>query len=523
MNRSLQIKKLKQNDKWDIAIIGGGACGLGVAVDAATRGYKTVLFEAYDFAKGTSSRSTKLVHGGVRYLAQGDVGLVYEALKERGLLAKNAAHLVSTQPFVIPNYSTVEGYYYGTGLKVYNWMSRSLSLGKTKFLNAEETIDKLPSLNPNGLKSGVVYYDGQFDDARLAINLAQTAIENGATLLNYYKVTNILKGQKKGKIKGLVVKDQISGEEKEIKAKVVINAAGVFLDDIIKMDDANSKKMIVQSQGVHLIIDRRFLPSEYALMVPKTSDGRVLFAVPWYDKLVVGTTDTLIKEANIEPRPMEEEIEFILKTANEYLTHTITRDDVLSVFAGLRPLTAPKEEGKGTKEISRNHKILVSKSGLVTITGGKWTTYRKVAEDTIDKAIRAHKLGDRECQTENLSIHGNIVKNAVDIANPLYRYGADIPKIEALQNDFEILKEKIHPNYEYTKSEVVWAVRHEMALTIEDVLARRIRLLFLDARAAIEAAPVVSEIIANELQKDKTWQKKEEAAFVSLAKQYILE
>lgn len=522
MDRAIQVNHLTAQDSWDIAIIGGGATGLGIAVDAATRGYKTVLFEAYDFAKGTSSRSTKLVHGGVRYLAQGDVGLVYEALKERGFLAKNAAHLVSTQPFLIPNYSTFDGYYYAAGLKVYNWMSLSLSLGKSSMLSKNETISKLPTVNTENLKGSVVYYDGQFDDSRLAINLAQTAVENGATLINYCKVTKLIKGAKKGKLKGVEVTDTISGETHTVKAKAVINAAGVFLDDIMAMDNAQSKKSIIPSQGVHLVLDQSFLPTDHALMVPKTSDGRVLFAVPWYDKLVVGTTDTLVKEAALEPQALEDEINFILDNFNAYITKKASRKDVLSVFAGLRPLAAPEDDSKSTKEVSRSHKILVSDSGLVTITGGKWTTYRKVAEDAIDKVIRAHKLKDRDCKTEDLAIHGNIVKGSINPNHPLYRYGSDIINIEHLQYKHSRLKSKLHPKYEYTLAEVVWAIEYEMAMTVEDILARRIRLLFLDAKAAIECAPKVAKFLAKYYKYDKQWEAQEVDRFNAVAKQYVL-
>src|SRR6478609_1626896 len=482
MNRIEQLEKLKQNQDWDIIIIGGGANGLGVAVDAASRGYKILLLEAVDFAKGTSSRSTKLAHGGVRYLEQGNFSLVIEALKERGLMEKNAGHLVKNESFIIPNYNWWGGYFYTLGLKLYDILAGKLSLGNSKYLSKKKTIELLPSIEPNGLQSGVLYHDGQFDDSRLAINLAQTAIEKDACVLNHFKVTQLLKNNKK-QITGIIAIDQETQEQYTIQGKAVINATGVFTNAIMKMNDSVYKKYIVPSQGIHLVFDKSFLPGDHALMIPKTSDGRVLFAVPWHDKIVVGTTDTLVKKSDIEPIALEEEIEFVLETAQRYLTKTPTRADVLSVFAGLRPLVAPENKGQSTKEVSRSHKIIVSETGLITITGGKWTTYRKIAEDIVDKAIATHQLPQKKCVTEHLSIHGNRKNNATDFENHLFIYGTDNDAILQLQEKEPKLKEKLHPDYNYTLAEVVWAIREEMAITVEDVLARRVRLLFLDARA----------------------------------------
>ena len=374
MKRAEQLLKLKENQEWDVIIIGGGACGLGTAFDSASRGFKTVLFEANDFAKGTSSRSTKLVHGGVRYLEQGNIALVREALIERGLMAKNAGHLVKNQSFIIPNYNWWRGPFYTIGLIIYDMLSGKLSLGKSKYLSKQNTIAALPSIEQKGLKNGVIYHDGQFDDARMAINLAQTAIENGACVLNYTKVVELLKDTKH-QIVGVVIQNQKTGEKLSIKGKVVINATGVFTNSIMKMNERVYKKYIVPSQGIHLVLDKSFLVNANALMIPKTKDGRVLFAVPWHDKIVVGTTDTLMKSHSLEPIALEKEIAFVLETAQEYLAKKPTRADVLTVFAGLRPLAAPEEKGKSTKEVSRSHKIIVSETGLITITGGKWTTY----------------------------------------------------------------------------------------------------------------------------------------------------
>ncbi len=521
MNRSEQLLKLQNTENWDVIIIGGGASGLGTAIDAASRGYKTILLEAVDFAKGTSSRSTKLVHGGVRYLAQGDVHLVREALKERGLLAQNANHLVKNQSFVIPNYHWLSGYFYTIGLKIYDLLSGGLSLGSSKYLSKKKTIEMLPNVEEDGLVNGVIYHDGQFDDSRLAVNLAQTAVENGACVLNYTKVVNLLKDNN-NQITGVQAVDQETGINYNIKGAIVINATGVFTNAIMKLNDKVYKKYIVPSQGIHLVFDKSFLPGEHALMIPKTKDGRVLFAVPWHNHVVVGTTDTLIKKQSLEPIALESEIEFVLETAQRFLAKKPTRADVLSVFAGLRPLAAPKEEGKSTKEVSRSHKIIVSETGLITITGGKWTTYRKIAEDIIDKAILKGKLPKKPCITQHLSIHGNKPTTTLDREDHLYIYGSDIAKILQLQEEEPELKEKLHPDYEFTLAEIVWAVRYEMARTIDDILARRVRLLFLDARAAIEVSEKTARVIAKELGHDKNWIAKEIADFKAISKGFFL-
>jgi len=521
MNRNEELEKLKQDQVWDFIIIGGGANGLGVAVDAASRGYKTILLEAVDFAKGTSSRSTKLAHGGVRYLEQGNIALVIEALRERGLMEKNAGHLVKNESFIIPNYNWWGGYFYTFGLKLYDLLAGKLSLGSSRYLSREKTQELMPSIEPKGLQSGVLYHDGQFDDSRLAINLAQTAVEKDACVLNHIKVTKLLKDRKKH-ITGIIATDQISNEEYLLQGKVVINATGVFTNAIMKMNDSVYKKYIVPSQGIHLVFDKSFLPGEHALMIPKTSDGRVLFAVPWHDKIVVGTTDTLVRKSNLEPIALEQEIEFVLKTAQKYLTKNPSRADVLSVFAGLRPLAAPEKKGQSTKEVSRSHKIIVSKTGLISITGGKWTTYRQIAEEIVNKAIEVHKLNPRKCMTAHLPIHGNKKNNAADFENHLFIYGTDSDAILQLQENQPELKEKLHPDYNYTLAEVVWAIRQEMAITVEDVLARRVRLLFLDARAAIASAEKVARLMAKELGHDEIWIQNQLAQFKIVANGFLL-
>jgi len=521
MKRLEQLAKLEETKNWDIIIIGGGANGLGTAVDAASRGFKTILIEAVDFAKGTSSRSTKLVHGGVRYLEQGNIPLVIEALKERGLMKKNAKHLVQNLAFVIPNYNWWGGYFYTIGLTIYDLLAGRLSLGKSKYISKKKTIELLPTVEQKGLRNGVIYHDGQFDDARMAINLAQTAIEKGACVLNYSKVIHLLKDVNHNVI-GVTVEDQETGKKTELRGTAVINATGVFTNSIMKMNDKVYKKYIVPSQGIHLVFNKSFLLSENALMIPKTSDGRVLFAVPWHDKVVVGTTDTLIKSHSLEPIALEKEIQFVLETAQRFLSKKPTRSDVLSVFAGLRPLAAPEEKGQNTKEVSRSHKIIISETGLISITGGKWTTYRKIAEDIVDKAITVHNLPKAECKTEHISIHGNKITTTLDRENHLYIYGTDIDEILQLQETEPELKEKLHPNYDYTMAEVAWAIRFEMARTIEDVLARRVRLLFLDARAAIDSCEKVGVLLSKELGHDETWKQNQIAQFKTLANGFLL-
>lgn len=521
MKHSEQLLKLKSTEKWDVIIIGGGASGLGTALDAASRGYKTILLEAVDFAKGTSSRSTKLVHGGVRYLEQGNIHLVREALKERGLMAKNAGHLVKNQSFVIPNYNWWGGSFYTIGLKIYDILAGRLSLGSSKYVSKKKTIEMLPNVEENGLQSGVVYHDGQFDDSRLAINIAQTAVEKGACLLNYMKVVHLLKDEN-NQIIGVEVQDHETGEKYTLKGAAIINATGVFTNAIMKLNDTVYKKYIVPSQGIHLVFDKSFLPGDHALMIPKTSDGRVLFAVPWHNRIVVGTTDTLIKKQSLEPIALESEIAFVLETAQRFLAKKPTRADVLSVFAGLRPLAAPEEEGKSTKEVSRSHKIIVSETGLITITGGKWTTYRKIAEDIINKAIKTGKLPEKSCITQHLLIHGNKLTTSLDRENHLYIYGSDIPKIIELQQNYPELKEKVHPDHEFTMAEIIWAIRYEMARTIDDILARRVRLLFLDARAAIQSSEKVARLLAKELGHNEAWVNKEISNFKKIAKGFLL-
>lgn len=519
MNRDDIIKQLQKDQVWDFIVVGGGATGLGVAVDAASRGFSTILLEQVDFSKATSSRSTKLVHGGVRYMQQGDIALVREACHERGRLLKNAPHLTKNVSFIIPNYSLFNNVLYTVGLTFYDMLAGKLSLGRSKYINKRKVKEYLPTVRMKGLKGGVLYHDGQFDDSRLAINLAQTAVEQGATVVNYAKVVALTKDAN-GRINGVEVVDTETNQKYAVKGKSVINATGVYVDDLMIMDAPEKRKMVRPSQGVHLVLDKSFLPGDQALMIPKTSDGRVLFAVPWHDKVIVGTTDTLRDHPELEPHALEKEIEFILETARNYLEKQPTRADVISVFAGLRPLAAPQGEGKSTKEISRNHKIIVSPSGLVTITGGKWTTYRRMAEDTVDKAIETANLAKEACVTKTLKIHG--YHQPISQHNHLYVYGSDIPAVTELINSSGEMAEKLTEEYDYTKGEVVWAIRKEYARTVEDYLARRSRLLFMDAKAAIAAAPTVAKVMAKELGKDQAWIDQQIKEFTEVAKGYVL-
>ena len=518
LNRNKTLEFVREKSGYfDVIIIGGGATGLGAAVDAASRGYKTLLLEQHDFSKGTSSRSTKLVHGGVRYLQQGNVALVLEALRERGLMIQNAPHLVRNQSFIVPNYDWWEGPFYGVGMKVYDMLAGKLGLGPSKHLSLKKTINLLPTIEQKGLRGGVIYYDGQFDDSRLAINLVQTAADHGASLINYAKVTGLHKSNEM--VDGVQVRDELSGEEFKLNGRVVINATGVYTDQVLRMDNPDAKPIIAPSQGVHLVIDKEFSPGDSAIMVPHTDDGRVLFAVPWHGKIVLGTTDTPVDETLLEPIAFEEEIEFILKHASQYLTGNPTRKDVRSVFAGLRPLVKAGD-GQNTASLSRDHTLMVSDSGLVTITGGKWTTYRKMAQDTIDQAATVAGLNIKECVTENLRIHGWL-KN-VDRNDPLHQYGSDRLKLRKIIDENTELGEPLHERLPYLKAEVVWAVRSEMAMTVEDVLSRRTRALLLDAKASVEMAPEVARLMAEEMGQDKSWQQEQVENYNQLAEPYIL-
>lgn len=515
MRREAMLHRLcERREPWDIVVIGGGATGMGVAVDAAARGLSVALVEAHGFGKGTSSRSTKLVHGGVRYLEQGNISLVMSALKERGLLRQNAPHLVHDLAFVVPNYSWWEAPFYGIGLKLYDLLAGKYGFGASRLLSKEETLERLPALDPADLLGGVVYYDGQFDDARLLIHLAMTAADHGAALVNYCPATALTRDAD-GYINGVIARDEESGETLSLPARVVVNASGVFTDAVRRLADPAAEPLLIASQGIHLVFERSFLKGDTALMVPRTSDGRVLFVIPWHGHAVAGTTDTPVEAPSLEPRARDEEIEFILETASRYLTRPPSRGDILAVYAGLRPLV--KGEGK-TSALSRDHVIHVDASGLLTITGGKWTTYRHMAEDCVDHAITLGKLRDLPCATRTLHIHGYLEDAAA--LGALQVYGSDAEAIQTLTRDPQ-LAARLHPDLPYTGAEILWAARAEMARTVEDALARHTRALFLNARAAMAMAEPVARLLARELGRNEAWIQAQESEFRMLAEQYL--
>lgn len=511
-------RALERRAPWDMVIVGGGATGVGVAVDAASRGYEVLLLEQSDFGKGTSSRSTKLVHGGVRYLEQGNISLVIEALKERGLLRQNAPHLVNDLGFVVPSYEWWEAPFYGLGLKVYNLLSGKYGFGPSQVLSRDETLARLPTLKTDGLRGGVIYYDGQFDDARLLINLVTTAAEQGATLVSYARVTSFSQDED-GFLDGVTATDMETGQAFHVVAQVVINATGAFADSVRRLADPQVASLIAPSQGIHLVFDRSFLPGEDAIMVPHTSDGRVMFAIPWHGHTLVGTTDTPIAVPSLEPLPTAAEIDFLLDTAAHYLVKKPTRSDVLSVFVGIRPLVG-RGDRTNTASLSRDHTIHIDQTGLLTIAGGKWTTYRNMAEDCVNQATVLARLPERPCVTPTLNIHG--FHQHADKFGALAVYGADAPAIQDLMHADPALAAPLHPALPYCGAEVIWATRFEMARTVDDILARRTRALFLNARAALAMAPRVAELMARELGKDAVWQGEQIRAFQDTARGYVI-
>src|SRR6202789_3911992 len=520
MNRPAMLARVQaRSAPWDIVVIGGGATGVGVAVDAANRGFEVLLLERMDFGSATSSRSTKLVHGGVRYLEQGNISLVMEALKERGLLRQNAPHLVHDLGFVVPNYSWWEAPFYGIGMKVYDLLAGKYSFGPSKTLSLEETRELLPTIRQGGLRGGVMYHDGQFDDTRLLVHLMMTAAEHGATLLNYAGVVELTKDEN-GFVRGVIAVDGETGERYTIEARSVVNATGIFTDETRRLAEPEAEPMMVPSQGIHLVFDRSFLTGDTALLVPHTDDGRVLFAVPWHNRTLVGTTDTPIESISYEPLPFEEEIEFVLETAGRYLARKPTREDILSVFVGIRPLAKSLGATAGkTSSISRDYTIHIDHTGLLTIAGGKWTTYRHMAQDCIDHAITLGGLDEKPCVTADTHIHGYYTEPSE--LGSLAVYGTDAASILALGKENPELAGPLHPSLPCTKAEIVWSARHEMSRTADDDLAPPTRSLLLNARAAVEAAPAVAKLLAAELNKDGVWAEAQVNAFRALASQYI--
>ncbi|CAN5359014.1 glycerol-3-phosphate dehydrogenase/oxidase [soil metagenome] len=516
------LARLAADKHYDLAIIGGGATGLGVALDAASRGYSVVLVDAHDFAQGTSSRSTKLVHGGVRYLAQGDIAMVREGLHERRTLLENAPHLAQPLAFVMPGYKFWETPFYGVGLLVYDLLAGSSGLGKTAFLSRKGTLATLPGVRAEGLKSGVRYWDGQFDDARLAIALARTAALQGALLVNHCPVVELL--HQNGEVSGFICSDAETGRRYRVQADCVVNATGVWVDGVRQMDSdavgAPPEPMVAPSQGVHIVVDREFLPGGQALLVPKTADGRVLFAVPWLGKVILGTTDTPRRDLALEPEPFADEVAFLLDESARYLARAPTRADVRSVWVGLRPLVAPpRSEGEPTKTLSRAHTVLVSKSGLVTVTGGKWTTYRSMAVHVLETCVASGLLAQRgEPRTAHLPLVGAEAAGAIapgaHISDPpgIHLYGNEGPFVASGSGGGRDLLAGVGglssratncaEDGVLTEAMVRFAVTHEYARTVEDVLARRSRLLFLDAARARDVAAEVARLVHAETGND---------------------
>ncbi|WP_263384742.1 glycerol-3-phosphate dehydrogenase/oxidase [Granulicella arctica] len=504
--------------EFDVLVIGGGATGLGIAVDAATRGYRIALVEAGDFAQATSSRATKLVHGGVRYLASGQIHLVYEALHERAVMVRNAPHLVHPLPFIIPANHLWELPYYGMGLTLYDFLSGKSTLGPTKVLGKKATLGRIPGLASKGLSGGILYHDGQFNDARLALALARTAVDHDAVVANYTRCTSLIHTD--GKATGAVVRDLETGAETTVRAKVVINATGIFTDEVRHLDEPGLPDLLTVSRGTHIVVRAQILGGDNAIMVPKTDDGRVIFLIPWQGRVVIGTTDLPAKESVMEPGHTAAEIDYLLELANLYLDRKIGKADILSVFSGLRPLVTGK--GSTTSKLSREHHIDASASGLITVAGGKWTTYRRMAEDTLNFAIKQGALDARKCISATIRLRGAVgVPSADD--RYLREYGSDAAAVEALISSEPALGALLDAELPYTFAQVVYGVRAEMARTVEDVLSRRTRALLLDATAAMRAAPAVATLMARELGYGVDWQKAQVTAFLALAKaDYLL-
>ncbi len=510
MNRSDKFEALRE--RFDVLVIGGGSTGLGIAVDAATRGFRTALVEGGDFAQATSSRATKLVHGGVRYLASGQIHLVYEALHERAVMMRNAPHLVKPQAFLLPTYTRWELPYYGAGLLGYDLLSGRSSMGPTRLLGRRATLREIPNLQPHDLSGSVLYHDGQFNDARLALALARTAEDHGAVVLNYARCTRLLHAE--GKVSGAMVADLETGKEVEVRAGVVFNATGIFTDELRRMDHAHTPALLTVSRGTHLVVAASVLGGSAGIMVPKTRDGRVIFAIPWQGRVVIGTTDLPAPTPTMEPGHTDDEIAFLLETVNPFLAQTIDREDILSVFSGLRPLVTGQQSK--TSKISREHHIDVSASGLVTVAGGKWTTYRRMAEDALSVAASKGLLERRACITRQTPLHG---ARTMETTGDPYRaeYGSDAGLLDALVAGEPGLGTRLDPALPYTLAQVVFAVRCEMARTLEDVLSRRTRALLLDERASLRAAPMVAERMRQELGEDKAWSTGELHTFAALA------
>lgn len=517
MNRESMLSQIKNSSsQWDVLVIGGGASGLGVALESASRGYKTLLLEQADFAQGTSSRSTKLIHGGLRYLRQGQLGFVRSSLQERGHLLRNAPHLVRPLPFILPTNGYMGLLYNALGIKLYDLLAGKLNIGSSEMLSAAEIKRRLPSVDPNSYTGGIGFFDAQFDDARLAINLAQTIVDLGSTVLNYMPVVDLLK--EKGKVVGVRACDLETQNQYVLHARVVVNATGAFVDSLRCLDDPDSPPCLTFSQGSHIVLDRAFFPGNSAVIIPKTSEGRLLFIIPWHQRVLIGTTETPLEVNSLNPLPTQQEIDYLLAHSANYLCKRPRPSDICSVFAGIRALVKPEKKWKSSHQIKREHAIIVSRSQLVSLAGGKWTTFRKMGEETVDVAAKVAELTPQISKTKQLRIHGWV--EPLQEASEWQYYGSDAPLVEKLGNNLKELMEPLHPALPCRSVDVIWAVRHEMARCVDDVLARRNRSLLLGAAESSAIASHVAAIMAKELQCDKQWETAQVAAFQKIAKGY---
>ena len=526
IGRDVLLADVRGRDRpWDVLVIGGGSTGVGAALEAATRGHDTLLLERGDFGEGTSSRSTKLVHGGVRYLQQGRLGLVFQALRERSRLLRNAPHVVHSRPFLVPAYRWWERPYYGVGLKLYDLLSGPHNLESSTLLSERSAAGRIPNLELNDLRGGVLYHDGQFDDARLVVTLVRSILDAGGVPLNYVEVQDLVHEEREEdggrRVAGVVARDRESGVEMTLRARSVINATGPYADNVRKLENREVEPLVRPSRGTHLVFDRDVLGGDTALMVPRTRDGRVIFAIPWHHRVLVGTTDVPVDDVPARPRPEPREVSYLLEHLERYLLDSPSAGDVRSVFAGIRPLaTAAGDDDPGdTAELSRDHRIVVSDSGLISVVGGKWTTYREMGEDAIDRAAEVGDLPERESVTRELRLHG--AHGDGSAKSPWHVYGNEAARVRSLAEREPELGETLHPRLPFRAAQVAWAARHELARTVEDVLARRTPSLFLDARAAAEAAPRTARILARELDRPEGWVREQVGRFRDLADDYL--
>jgi glycerol-3-phosphate dehydrogenase len=516
VNRDAQLEQLKKGEIFDLLVVGGGATGCGVALDAASRGLRVALAERGDFGSGTSGRSTKLVHGGVRYLEAAllhldrvQFDLVRDALHERGVLLKIAPHLCHRIALVTPLYGALEVPYVWTGLKLYDLLSGAMGLGSSRFLGPAEMLRRFPAIRAEGLKGGVLYYDGQFNDARMNLALALTAIDQGAVAANHLEVVELIKSG--GKLSGALVRERFGGATWEIRARCVVNASGPWADGVRRLDDPGAAPLLQVSSGTHIMLPRRFAPAEGGITIPKTEDGRVLFILPWEGGCLVGTTDDQARVSD-QPAASGEDVDYLLRHLERYFNLDVQRSDIRAAWSGLRPLVQDPK-ASDTARLARDHVISASTSGLVTITGGKWTTYRRMARDTVDYAVRQAGLSPRQgCRSDRITLLGGEQYRGEAAAPALSaEFGLDPEVALHLSRSYGDragglaqlcrgpLGERLAPGHPFLKGEVLYAVRHEMALCADDVLARRMPLALLDTRAARDAAPAVLDLMAGEL------------------------